>query len=243
MKEKIGRLGKPTLVFGPGQRKRLELIKRYLSLKGKKILDIGCGIGVYANEFFKEGAKVYGIDIDKENIELALKSNPNLNLQIARAEALPFKDKFFDIVFLNEILEHVEDDKKTILEAYRVLKPKGKMIIFAPNRLYPFETHGIYLGKKYIYHLIPFINWFPKKIRDFFCPHVRVYTKNEIKKLFKDLKIKFLILDCVLPALDKFTFYRPKLGGILKKILNYLGKNYFFRQFGISIFAILEKFE
>ena len=85
----------------------------------------------------------------------------------ARAEELPFADNFFDIVFLNEVLEHVEDDKRTISESIRVLKVGGKIIIFAPNRLFPFETHGIFIGKKYIFDNFPFLNWLPLKVRNF----------------------------------------------------------------------------
>ncbi len=241
MKDKIGKLGKPTLIFGPGQQKRLNLVKKYVDLRGKNILDVGCGIGVYTQKFSLEGNLVYGIDIDPENIKLAKKLTKKARFLVAKAENLPFKDNFFDIVFLHEILEHVEDDKKAVFEAFRVLKEKGKMIIFVPNRLYPFETHGIYFRGKYIYCNFPFINWFPKKIRDFFCPHVRIYTKRDLKKLFEGLKVKFLVLDYVFPALDRLSVRYFKLAKILKKILNFLEKKYFFRQFGISIFAIIQK--
>ena len=54
------------------------------------------------------------------------------------------------MIFLNEVLEHVEYDNKAIDECLRVLKKKGKIIVFAPNKGYTFETHGRYIKKKYI---------------------------------------------------------------------------------------------
>ena len=148
--QKIAQLGKPSLIFGPGQQKRLDLVKKYIDLKGKRVLDVGCGIGMYSQAFFNEGADVFGIDIDKENIQKAKKLMPGISFLVDESENLPFENNFFDIVFLHEVLEHVKDDKKTISECFRVLKPGGKIIIFSPNRFFPFETHGIYFLGKYI---------------------------------------------------------------------------------------------
>ncbi len=57
-------------------------------------------------------------------------------------------------------------------------KPGGSVVIFAPNRLWPFETHGAYFGKRYVFGNIPLINWLPDPLRDRFAPHVRVYTRE-----------------------------------------------------------------
>lgn len=73
MKEKIVQWGKPSLVFGWGQEKRLNLVKKYINFEGKKILDVGCGIGIYSKKFFKEGGLVFGVDIDEEKIKQAKK--------------------------------------------------------------------------------------------------------------------------------------------------------------------------
>ncbi len=62
---------------------------------------------------------------------------------------------------LNEVIEHVGNDRDTIREALRVTKPGGRVVIFAPNRYYPFETHGVYLGKKYVFGNIPLVNYLP----------------------------------------------------------------------------------
>ena len=75
---------------------------------------MGCEIGLYANRFFQEKMDVWGIDIDKKKIEQAKNNFKNINFKTSASETLNFKNNFFDIVFFNEVLEHVEDDKKTI---------------------------------------------------------------------------------------------------------------------------------
>ena len=235
--DKIAQLGKPSLVFGPGQQKRLDLVKKFVCLEGRKILDIGCGIGAYTGKFKELSLETYGTDVDKETIDRAKKLNPDINFVVSPAETQPFEDNFFDVVFLHEVLEHVSDDKKTAAESLRVLKPQGQIVIFVPNKLYPFETHGVYVFGKYIYKLIPFVNWLPKKIRNFFCPHVRVYNVSDLKKLFNT----FETLSFVYPALDKITARRPNLGKTMKKFCNFAEKNHFLKRFGISIFAVVRK--
>ncbi len=70
------------------------------------------------------------------------------------------------------------NDRDTLREALRVTKPGGKVIIFAPNRFYPFETHGVYLGKRYVFGNIPLVNYLPDPIRNRLVPHARAYTKG-----------------------------------------------------------------
>jgi len=243
--QKIARLGKPSLVFGWGQQKRFDLVKKYVNFKSKRVLDVGCGIGTYTKKFFEEGAEVFGIDVDGEKIQKAKRFSPTINFLVGKAEDLPFENNFFDVVFLHEVLEHVKDDKKTILESLRVLKPSGKIIIFAPNKFFPFETHGMYLGKRYIFGNIPFLSWAPQFIRNLLIPHVRIYTVKALKQLFKRNGIKlpciFGEVDYVWPAFDKIERKLPRTGKILKKFANFAEKNRFLKKFGISIFMVVEK--
>ena len=155
-----------------GQDRRLEMVRRFVPLEGARILDIGCGIGTYVKRFRQYSDDVYGVDVEPERVAEASETLPNI--QVARGEELPFPDDWFDLVFSNEVIEHVDDDRQTIREAVRVTKPGGYIVIFAPNRLWPFETHGAYFGKRYVFGNIPLINWLPDPLRNRFAPHVRV---------------------------------------------------------------------
>lgn len=60
------------------------------------------------------------------------------------------KSEICDVVFAIEVLEHVEDLDKSLLEINRILKPKGCLYLTVPNKYFPFDTHMIYFGKFYL---------------------------------------------------------------------------------------------
>ncbi len=193
---KFAHLGKPGEIFSKGFERRLQKILKVVDLKDKKILDQGTGEGVWMHQFerFTKPENVFGMDVDPESVEkfkiLNLKFEkeeqiPEENIKVCFAEDLDFQDNFFDIVFSNEVLEHVNDDQKSVDEAWRVLKPGGKFIIFTPNRGWPFETHGMFLKGKYYWGNIPFLPWMPLFVRRKFSPHVRNYGNSELLKLFE----------------------------------------------------------
>lgn len=233
--------GRPSFVWQFGQQRRFNLIKKYLDLldlKDKRILDIGCGVGAYLKAFKEYSDEVYGVDSEERYLKEAVKICQYVKKAIA--EKLPFSDNFFDIVLMHEVIEHFDDDQKAIKEAVRVLKPRGNLIIFAPNKWYFFETHGFYWKRKYIFRLIPFINWLPERLRQKFCPHVRVYTKRRIKKLFDNLPVNFKTWHYLYPGFDKIFSRRPILAALFRKIFYFLEKTPL-KIFGLSIFVIIEK--
>jgi len=64
------------------------------NVKGKKILDFGCGTGIYAKLLTKKGAKVKGFDLSSEMIKIAKKENPKLDLRVGSGNKIPFTEKF-----------------------------------------------------------------------------------------------------------------------------------------------------
>ena len=157
-REKAIDLGHPSYVWGFGQERRLDLIRRYVRLEDSAILDAGCGLGMYVRAFHRFSHDVHGIDVDPEKVVEASQELPNI--REASAEDLPYPEGMFDIVLSHEVIEHVSDDRKAVAEAVRVLKaPGGRLVIFAPNRLYPFETHGAFWGGEYHFGNIPLINY------------------------------------------------------------------------------------
>jgi len=98
-------------------------------VKGKKILDWGCGSGIYAKLLTKKDAKVKGFDISEEMIKIAKKNNPKLDLRVGSGTKIPFKEKF-DIVVASLAIHYLEDWNKVFREVRRVLK-KGGYFIFS----------------------------------------------------------------------------------------------------------------
>lgn len=231
-------LGRPSEAWAFGQERRLQMIRAYAPLDGKRILDVGCGFGMYVRHFRAYSSEVWGVDVDPEKVTEASQTLPNI--QVAPAERLPFPDGFFDVVLLHEVLEHVDDDRQSVAEAVRVLAPGGRLVIFVPNRLYFFETHGCYWHGKYRFGNIPLVSWLPDALRNRLCPHVRAYTVRGLRRLWRGLPCKVVLHTQIYPGYDKMVYRRPALGRLLRAVTYALERTPL-RVFGLSHFAVLEK--
>lgn len=249
---KFAHLGKPGTAFTKGFQRRMDIMKKHIDFSGKKILDLGCGEGVWLEEFAKEAGGyefVYGSEFDKATMDIAIANNPKLlkeNLKNCPGEALDFSDHFFDIVFQNEVLEHVQDDVKTISESLRVLKQGGKLVLFTPNRFWPFEQHGMFIGKKYIWGNIPFLPWMPRPIYKIFAPHVKNYWPWELKNiLFKGANLsgqsyRIQLHTQIFPGFDGAIRKLGIFGKLIQKLFLALEKTPL-KIYGISHLLIVEK--
>lgn len=101
--------------------------------RGKRVLEIGVGVGTDCMQYAKNGAEVYGIDLTKNAVEVT-RRNLRLhgltgNFSTCDAENLKFKDNFFDLVFSFGVLHHTPNPEKVVKEIFRVLKPGGRAIV------------------------------------------------------------------------------------------------------------------
>jgi SAM-dependent methyltransferase len=239
-------LGHPSYIWGYGQERRLNLIRRYVSLENGRILDIGCGLGMYVRAFRRFSQDVHGVDIDGEKLAEASSELPNLGLAVA--EALPYPDGAFDVVLSHEVIEHVTDDRRAVVEAVRVLQSPepgddrrgGWLVIFAPNRLYPFETHGVYWKGNYRAGNFPMVNYLPERWRERLCPHVKVYTGRDLRQLLDGLPVRVVAHTQIFPGYDKVVRRRPTLGRWLRRVTYFL-EGTPFRTFGLSHLLVVEK--
>lgn len=231
-------LGEPSYVWRSGQERRLALIRAYIALEDARILDVGCGIGTYVRRFRDLSTDVYGVDVSLPRLREGGRFVPNLVGSVG--EHLPFRDSWFDVVLLNEVIEHVQDDRATLQECLRVLRPGGHVVIYAPNRLYPFETHGIYLGRRYVFGNIPFVNYLPDRIRNRLVPHARAYRAGEMRRLFAGLGAAVLVHGYVYPGFDNVAGRHRLAARALRSVL-YHAEHTGARRFGLSHFVILRK--
>lgn len=221
-----------------GQDRRLEMVRGFIALEGKAILDVGCGTGTYVRRFRAYSEDVHGLEVEPERVAEASRELPNIVCGVG--EALPFPDARFDLVFSNEVIEHVEDDRLTAREMVRVTRPGGLVVIFAPNRLYPFETHGAYLRGRYVYGNIPFVGWMPDPIRDRLAPHVRAYTRGGIRRLFDGEPVEVIHHRVIYPGFDNLSARHRRLGRILRALL-YTAERTPLHAFGLSHFLVVRK--
>ena len=237
--EKAASRGEPSHVWRDGQSRRLQLIIDAAGerLQGRILVD-GCGVGMYVQHLIPIAGEVIGLDIELPRVKDTFVYTSKVCC--GAGEHLPFDGKCFDLVLSHEVLEHVEDDQKAIREMVRVLGPGGRLVLFCPNRGYPFETHGRYWRGKYKFGNIPLINYLPRRWRDKLAPHVDVYTRRDLSKLFKGLPVMFVKRRILFGAYDNIISRWPTLGRLLRGFLQFLERTPL-RVFGLSHFWVVEK--
>jgi SAM-dependent methyltransferase len=108
----------------------VEVLAREGDLRGRRVLDVGCGTGHLAQLLVERyGCKVWGVDPEPAMIEVARQRVPaGVGLKIGRAEDLPFKDNWFERVTMTLVLQLVERPS-AFAETFRVLQPGGRLAL------------------------------------------------------------------------------------------------------------------
>jgi len=237
--DKAALRGEPSYVWRAGQQRRLEMIQKFAKdrIHGA-ILENGCGVGMYVEKLTEFGGRVIGLEYDLERAtEAHINSKEIFN---AAGEFIPLPASTFDLILSHEVIEHVQDDRSAIAEMIRVLKVGGRAVIFCPNRWYPFETHGIYWKNKYYFGNKLFINYLPRFLRDKLAPHVRVYSRADLGKLFDGLPVKFIEQTVIFGAYDNIIARFGSFGKFLRSVLQFLEATPL-KIFGLSHFWVVEK--
>jgi len=229
--DKAATRGLPSFIWRAGQERRFQMVRRWAPLEGQCVLDVGCGVGMYTAAFLRETPHVLGVEIEYER---ALKARERASgVAQASGERIPFPDATFDVVFSHEVLEHVADDRACVAEMVRVVRPGGRIVVFVPNRLYPFETHGIFWRGRYHFGNVPLVNWLPTPLRNRLAPHVRAYTAGSLRRLFDGLPVRIVHHTQVFPGYDNIVARIPALGLALRSATYALERTPL-RAFGLS---------
>lgn len=125
----------------------LESFKPYSSFDAKIILDLGCGMGGKSLYYAMNGAKeVFALDTDLDRVKIGiktakLKNIDNLHFVTADAGKLPFKSNSFDLVMMNDCIEHLFNLEESLSECYRILKDGGMILANWMSYRSPFGAH------------------------------------------------------------------------------------------------------
>jgi 2-polyprenyl-6-hydroxyphenyl methylase/3-demethylubiquinone-9 3-methyltransferase len=138
---------------------RLDWIDRLASLKGKKVLDVGCGGGILAEAMASRGAKVTGIDLAEKSLSVArlhlLESGRSVDYRLVSAEDLAAQEAAgYDIVTCMEMLEHVPNPASTIASCAALVKPGGHVFFSTINRNAKAYLFAV-IGAEYVLKLLP----------------------------------------------------------------------------------------
>ena len=158
--------------------------------QGKRVLEVGCGLGTDLLQFARGGAEVYGIDLTEKAAGLARKRlglyGLKGNISISDSENLPFKTDSFDLVYSWGVIHHTPNTAGAANEIMRVCKPGGQVLVMLYHRrsllaLQAWLVYGLLRGR-------PFES--PSKIisERVESPGTKVYTPKEGRELFRGLR-------------------------------------------------------
>lgn len=222
-----GRYDAATLaVREPFMKARVKLILEKLNLENLsgKVLDLGCGDGSLGKELklvFPQ-IELYGIDISHTGTGLAQSAYQAVQVGDLN-EVLPYDTHFFDYVITHEVLEHVLNTDQFISESYRILKPKGTLIVTTPNLLAWYNRILCLFGVLPIYYELS-NKWRSVgmgRLRSLFSQespvgHIRVFNKygmDDILRLnsFEDINIRGARTEFALPAVLSAIYFMMDL--------------------------------
>lgn len=122
------------IILRYGLKKRKNFVYKYC--KGGKLLDIGCSTGDFLDEIGDYGRnnqwELFGVEISEYAANIARKKN-HLRIFNSTLEGVNFPDRFFDVITLWDVLEHLHDPFESLLEMNRILKPGGILLVRVPN--------------------------------------------------------------------------------------------------------------
>jgi SAM-dependent methyltransferase len=166
---------------------------------------------------------------------------PAVRFVCAAGERLPFRAGVFDGVLLNETLEHVDDDRKTLAEVFRVLKPGGHVAVMSPNRGCPFEGHGAVFGPISAPYPVPLLPWLPARLGRRFMV-ARNYWPRELRALVRQAGFRVRRQGYVLPVFGKYALGMPQAAvRLYRRLLPRLEQTPIIRRLGVSTLVVGQK--
>ena len=99
-----------------------------------KVLDYGCGTGVFLDRIANRCEDRWGVDVDDEKLELVATRTDVHPVRILPGQPLPFPDGMFDTVVIMEVIEHVAEERTILEELTRVLAPGGRLLLTTPHK-------------------------------------------------------------------------------------------------------------
>ena len=138
---------------------RLNYIDRAVTLKGKTVLDVGCGGGILSESMAERGAKVTGIDLGEKALKVAqlhsLESGVAVDYQLISVEKLAEQQPAsFDVVTCLEMLEHVPDPASVVAACAKLVKPGGQVFFSTINRNPKAYLFAV-IGAEYVLNMLP----------------------------------------------------------------------------------------
>lgn len=157
---------------------------------GRRVLEVGCGLGIELGKLSRLGFEVTGVDLAPRAVDIANQYLESRKLdgkvEVGNAEALKYSDESFDAVYSSGVLHHTPDISKAIGEIWRVLKPGGRVLIVLYHR-------------RSWFYLLYRLSDTHIEFEDKDAPIINAYSETELKSLFTAFRNVSI----------EFEYYRP----------------------------------
>jgi SAM-dependent methyltransferase len=215
-------------------------------VKGKRLLEIGVGLGAEHERFAEAGAELYGIDLTERAIEhtrhrLSIYGLAS-KLAVGDAEQLEFQNEWFDIVYSWGVLHHTPDTPKAIEEVWRVLKPGGIARVMIYHK---YSLVGFMLWVRYaLFKLRPWLRLSDIYDRHLESPGTKAYSVKEAGELFagfREVHIQVILGHGDLLESDVGQRHQGLLLSLARKLWPRSILKRFFSGYGLGMFIEAKK--
>jgi SAM-dependent methyltransferase len=217
-------------------------VSRVASLISGRWLDLGCADGGYTAELVRQGAtEVIGVDAEPDRIaRAAARGLPHTSFQVASSEDLPFPDGHFDGVFMNEVFEHVTDEKATLREVARVLAHDGTLVLISPNRWFPFEGHGMRSLLLTTETPVPLLPWLPRSVASRWMI-ARNYWPGQLVRQVREAGLIVRRREFIWPVLEFYPWLPKYLREAYQAHIRFFDQTPGLRRFGVSTLVVARR--
>ncbi len=204
-------------------------------------LDLGCADGGYSKGLLLAGASsVVGVDVEADRIEAAILAYPEISFFVSTDGAIPFPDNSFDGVLMNEVFEHVANEREALVEVLRTLRPGGHLIVISPNRGFPFEGHRVQIGPWSSTKPTPLLPWLPRFLTDRWVT-ARNYWPWEIRRIIKAAGFEIVESGYIMPVLEAYPWLPDSVTRGFRRYITAFDHLPLLRIFGVSNLIVGKK--
>jgi 2-polyprenyl-3-methyl-5-hydroxy-6-metoxy-1,4-benzoquinol methylase len=155
---------------------KIAFVGKYAT-SGLKVLEVGCSDGYIGSLFLKKNNEVYGLDIDKYKVDQAKKRGVKARIWDIESDSLPYRNNYFDIVLLTDVIEHVFDTDQILMNIHSVLKNGGLLLVTTPNVASLARRIMLLFGiNPHLEYSSRYMDFLPGSVG-----HIRYYTHGNLK--------------------------------------------------------------
>ncbi len=217
---------------------RIERIESYVA---GAWLDFGCADGGYSGALLQAGAsRVEGVDVEADRITEARRRNlENATFRQLTDSGLPFPNNTFDGAFVNEVLEHVENEQTALSEIYRVLRDSGYVIVISPNRWFPIDGHAAHIAG-HTYSPVVLIPWLPEGWTRRFTD-ARNYWPHQLIGEVRNAGFQIIEVGYIWPVFEQYRWLPSSWINLYQRHLRTIDDMPGVRKFGLSTLVVGKK--